>query len=111
MTDREHSLLEELRSEIDQDRPLASEVESLESDAESAKNKDRSVIARWLVLAFIATLLFLIVYVLISPLFLNDLTEIRSASEQAITIISSILLPVVTLVLGYHFGTNDGQSQ
>ena len=92
-------------------KSIKTEVESLESDAESAKNKDRSVIARWLVLAFIATLLFLIVYVLISPLFLNDLTEIRSASEQAITIISSILLPVVTLVLGYYFGTNDGQSQ
>lgn len=110
LTDFERSLLEGLRSENDGDHPLALDVESLETEAEKAKNKDRSVIARWLVLAFIAILLTLVVYVLSVPFTNKGWEEIETVVTFALTITSSVLLPVVTLVLGYYFGTSQSQA-
>ena len=104
MTDNRSSLLDDLDS--DKSSEFASDVESLQSAVETAKDQDRSTIAKWLILAFISILIALIIYVLIGPFLHECWDDIQSASEFALQITSSVLLPVVTLVLGYYFGTN-----
>ena len=100
-------LLDELRQNDPADEALAAAAKSLETDAEAAKRKDRSTIGRWVVAVFLAVVVVLLLYVLGGALFFTW-DEIKTPAEYASTTIGSVLLPVVTLVLGYYFGT--GQS-
>ncbi len=99
-------LLEELRPDDPAADPLAADAQSLEVDAEAAKHKDRSVIGRWVVAVFLAVVVVLLLYVLGGSLIYNW-DSIKTPAEYASTTIGSVLLPVVTLVLGYYFGTGD----
>ncbi len=99
-------LLEELRPDQTAADPLASNTQSLEVDADAAKHRDRSAIGRWIVGVFLVVVVVLVLYVLVGPLVYSwDL--IRTPAEHAATTLGSVLLPVVTLVLGYYFGTGD----
>ena len=96
--------LAELRSEDPAAGPLAADAESL--DAEAAKHQDRSILGRWIIGVFLSSIVALLSYVLIGPLVFGwDL--ILTSAQYASTTIGSVLLPVVTLVLGYYFGTGD----
>ena len=99
-------LLEELRPDDPAADPLAADAQSLEVDAEVAKHKDRSAIGRWVVAVFLAVVVVLLLYVLGGSLIYNW-DSIKTPAEYASTTIGSVLLPVVTLVLGYYFGTGD----
>ncbi len=87
--------------------PIEDGAESLRGAAEAAKQKDRSAIPRWVVAVFLAVIVAVLAYVLIGPLVYGwDLIE--SPAKYAVTTMGSLLLPVVTLVLGYYFGTSEG---
>lgn len=103
-------LLKNLHSESEKESQLVSEVESFESAAEKAKNKDRSTIARWLVGSFIVLIFILVIYVLVGPFVSRTVNGVEEAATSALTITTSVLLPVVTLVLGYYFGTSQNQT-
>lgn len=55
---------------------------------------------------FLVVVVLLLLYVLAGPV-LYGWDAIKAPSEYAATTIGSVLLPVVTLVLGYYFGTGD----
>ena len=91
------------------DRPLAPEVQYLEVDAESAKTRDRSAIARWVVIAFLVVVIGVLAFALLGALY-KEWDAVKLPAEYAVGTISSVLLPVVTLVLGYYFGTGDNSA-
>ena len=62
------------------------------------QTRDRSVIGISVVLFFLLTTTALVSFVLVE-------SNWSSKAEFLATILSSVLLPVVTLVLGYYFGT------
>ena len=86
--------------------PIVVNVQTLEVDAESAKTRDRSAIARWVVIAFLGVVVGVLAYALLGA-FYKDWDAVKLPAEYAVGTISSVLLPVVTLVLGYYFGTSD----
>ena len=83
---------------------LAADAEAL--DDEASRHKDRSVIGRWVVAMFLFVVVALIPYILIGPQ-VYGWESIRVPAEYASITIGSVLLPIVTLVLGYYFGTGD----
>ena len=95
--------LQELR---DATTSLAERVDALFSDEEVSKRKDRSAIARWVVAVFLAIIVVLILYALFGAVAFGW-EAIKTPAEYAAATITTILVPVVTLVLGYYFGTSD----
>ena len=87
-------------------KPVAAGAQSLEVRVEAAKQKDRSAISRWVVAAFLLLVAFLLLYMLIGAV-VYGWDAIKAPAEHAGTVVGTILLPVVTLVLGYYFGTSD----
>ena len=95
---------DELRLRDSAADPLVADSQSLEDKA--SKYKDRSAIGRRVVSVFLAVVIFMLLYVLLGPI-VYGWEIIKTPAEYATTIIGSVLLPVVTLVLGYYFGTGD----
>ncbi len=96
--------LDELRPQDPAAESLAADADSL--DAEAAKHQDRSIIGRWVVAVFLVVVVLLLAYVLVGSVVLGW-DSIKTPVEYASTTISSVLVPIVTLVLGYYFGTGD----
>ena len=90
----------------DADADIVAKIKQIESLTNSLaqqrshlrQTRDRSIIGISVVLFFLLTITALVSFVL----FESDWT---SKAEFLATALSSILLPVVTLVLGYYFGT------
>ena len=99
-------LLQELHPEEDPSKSLAAWGKSLDADEEAAKSRDRSTIGRRVVNVFLGVVVVLILYALFGAL-AYGWEAIKTLAEYAATTIGTILLPVVTLVLGYYFGTSD----
>ena len=76
---------------------------ALEEYAQRRQQDDRSLIAKLIVYAFVGLIGFVIMVFSVAVLFKawNDLAE---AAKFLMAILSSVLLPVVTLVIGYYFG-------
>lgn len=68
---------------------------------------DRSTIGRLVVWLFVFAIGLSVLVLLIALLL--DLSQNKDLVEPVVTILSSILLPVVTLVIGYYFGTENRQ--
>ena len=99
--------LDDLRSDQPASAPTVAETESLEREAEGAKIRDRSALGRGVVWAFLGVLVVLIAYILLGTV-VWSWEVIETPAKFAAQTISSVLLPVVTLVLGYYFGTANG---
>ena len=95
--------LQELR---DESLALATRGEFLDADERTVKRKDRSVIGRWVVAVFLAIVVVLILYALFGAIVVGW-EAIKTPAEYASMTITTILVPVVTLLLGYYFGTSD----
>ena len=66
--------------------------------------RDRSHIALAIVYAFVGIISITLIYAGIAVLG-HSWPTVRPVQQYAETLITSALLPVVTLVLGYYFGT------
>lgn len=64
---------------------------------------DRSKIAKAIVYVFVWAVVGVLVIVVGASFFLGW-AKVKDSSEYAMAILSSVLLPVVTLVIGYYFG-------
>ncbi len=114
-----------LLDEIDE---AASEVdawsESLEDELKRKRAEDQSKLAYWIIAAFLLFVGSLILFVLapfLTPINCETVIEDgivstncssedwKSKAEFMLTVISSVMLPVVTLVLGFYFGTEKGK--
>ncbi|MDA0654848.1 MAG: hypothetical protein O2912_00355 [Proteobacteria bacterium] len=82
--------------------------EEAENAVASKKEEDRSLIAKIIVWAFVAfigvTIIFIFYASQIDPCETCKTDSWSAPAERLMTILSSIMLPVVTLVLGYYFG-------
>lgn len=88
------------------------EVMGAEGTAEEnerlATSQDRSMIARWIVIGFMAVIAGLLAYVTLGVIgdYLNATGAVKWTEGAALIkdVLSSVLLPVVTLVIGFYFG-------
>lgn len=107
-----------MASLLDQLESLESEVEAVDEQTERYLKRrralDRSLIG-WLIIgAFVASLalIFLLVMLNLGPApgctgAACDAQRWKEPAEFLLTIVSSVMLPVVTLVLGYYFGKDE----
>jgi ABC-type glycerol-3-phosphate transport system permease component len=65
---------------------------------------DRSLIAKVIIFAFIA-LVVISVLAAIAGAYLFDWQDLVEPGKFLMTILGSVMLPVVTLVIGYYFGS------
>ena len=86
-------------------RELAETQTASETYEARRQAKDRSFIANAVVVSF----LFLCVAVVATAL-LGDWTKKKEPLEFTLMVLTSVLLPVVTLVIGYYFGKKSGDS-
>lgn len=75
-------------------------------DARIARQQadDRSLIARVVVFTFVA-LVVVAVLAAIAGAYLFDWNDLVEPGKFLLTILGSVMLPVVTLVIGYYFGS------
>ena len=89
----------------------AAEALSSKEFDERTKIRDRSKIAKWIIILFAGTvcltLVFIITGVIVEYASSTPVSPPRwlQGGQLAKEILSSILLPVVTLVIGFYFGT------
>jgi hypothetical protein len=76
---------------------------ALEDYAQRLQQDDRSQIARVIVFSFVGLIALAVVLVAIGTL-TKSWTEWKDAAKFFLDLLSSVLLPVVTLVIGYYFG-------
>lgn len=103
---------------IDIDREIAAvqmvvdrAQESADEQDKKAKTLDRSMIARWIVCGFVVmvgfTFLLAIIGVIVEYAGVRPSGQNgwQAAAELAKEILSTVMLPVVTLVIGFYFGS------
>jgi uncharacterized membrane protein len=77
---------------------------ALEQYAQRRQQDDRSLIAKLIVIVFVG-LVIVVVGILSYALFhFGAWAPVEEAAKFLVAILSSVLLPVVTLVIGYYFG-------
>jgi uncharacterized membrane protein len=76
---------------------------ALEEYAQRRQRDDRSLIAKLIVYSFVGMIGFVVAVFTVAVLFKawNDMAE---AAKFLMAVLSSVLLPVVTLVIGCYFG-------
>jgi len=116
------TLLDEIQEEFGEAEAWS---ESLEDELKRRRAEDQSRLAYWIIKAFLVFVTLLLVFVLLSVLNTPSDCEIvreggvvtetcsqeawRAKAEFMLTVISSVMLPVVTLVLGFYFGSEKGK--
>ncbi len=76
---------------------------AIQAAADREKAKDRSYIAKLIVWFFVILAAWVVIAVTVGA-YLFDWGKFEEASKVLVTILSSVILPVVTLVIGYYFG-------
>lgn len=70
----------------------------------SLRAGDRSYIAKIIVWSFVILMVWLVVAATVGTYFF-DWSKLTEPAKFLMTILSSVMLPVVTLVIGYYFGS------
>jgi ABC-type glycerol-3-phosphate transport system permease component len=94
-------------SDIDSQIAAAEELykqsqRALEERSKRLQADDRSVIAKLIISVFVA-LIFVVVVAVIYGTYLFGWEEISEPAKFLMAILGSVMLPVVTLVIGYYF--------
>ena len=76
---------------------------AIEGYAQKLQQDDRSLIAKLIAWAFVGFIGFVVVVLLIASFF-YPWSRFEDVAKFSFSILSSVLLPVVTLVIGYYFG-------
>lgn len=66
---------------------------------------DRSYIAKVIVIAFVVLIAVVVVAAIAGLAYWGDWNKISEPAKFLMTILGSVMLPVVTLVIGYYFGS------
>ena len=97
-----------MAGETDHAEQIEQYLSKMEANIEERSTIDRSLIGKSVVLTFVSTIIGLFVFVLLSAVFFdggNTHPTWERPAEFLLRVLSSVLLPVVTLVIGYYFGT------
>lgn len=97
--DRAVERLRHVRSTVETER------ESAEDEQLRQRSRDRSEIARIIVWLFAGS------FLLVLPAIAWQTKKWDAVGAQLIDLLSSVLLPVLTLVIGYNFGTEQQNRQ
>ncbi|MDH4095210.1 MAG: hypothetical protein OEV81_10550 [Betaproteobacteria bacterium] len=84
-------------------------LEESEARIRQQQADDRSVIAKRIVNAFVAAIALLLIWAALGT-WLSSWDRIAEPAKFMLGMLSSVLLPVVTLVIGYYFGSAKGGS-
>lgn len=100
--------LEQQLAQIDEiQSDNTSVIETVSDYVKRQRADDQSRIAWVIVWAFVVAIAGIFLFVLGSQL--NDSLDWKEPAEFLAAIVSSVLLPVVTLVLGYYFGKEKSE--
>ena len=80
---------------------------SVDDEIKRLSSQDRSRIAKIIVWLFFATCIGTLIFIAVATF--AKVAEWATGAELMITVLSSIILPVVTLVIGYYFGAESKQ--
>lgn len=85
--------------------------ESVDESERRLQSEDRSKIAKRIVWLFIAACSGILLFIAIAVFWRPDGAVVgwEEAAKQMVVILSSVILPVVTLVIGYYFGSENKQ--
>jgi len=78
--------------------------QALEERDKRLQADDRSHIAKLIVWAFVVLMAFVVLTVVIGAGYFGDWNMIAEPAKFLMAVLSSVMLPVVTLVIGYYFG-------
>jgi NhaP-type Na+/H+ or K+/H+ antiporter len=77
--------------------------------AHGRQDDDISHMAKFVVRVFFSLVIIVVIGLLVGMLHLGlDWKKVEEPAKFLMTVLSSVLLPVVTLVIGYHFGRRSG---
>jgi hypothetical protein len=71
----------------------------------SKQDDDRSLIAKLVVWSFVCLIAFVVIAIVSGTIYFCDWNKIAEPAKFLMTILGSVMLPVVTLVIGYYFGS------
>ena len=96
-------------SDIDQalrtaEKNVAEGQKALDDYSQRRQQDDRSLIAKLIVYSFVGLIGFVVLILAAALFYFRDWKSIEDAAKFLVAILSSVLLPVVTLVIGYYFG-------
>jgi len=89
---------------LDAEKNVAQGQKALEDYSQRRQLDDRSLIAKLIVYAFVGLIGFVVLILAAALFYFKDWKPIEEAAKFLVAILSSVLLPVVTLVIGYYFG-------
>jgi len=84
---------------------LQSSTKSVDALAKRQQDDDRSHIAKLIVWSFIILMGIEVLGVIAGTAVFSDWTRLAEPAKFLAGILSSVMLPVVTLVIGYYFGS------
>ena len=116
---------------LEQIEALEARNESVRDESESilkGRERDKSIIAKIIVWSFVVTVgmtfILVFIFVIFDYLYLTEfsstctdalkcdyLKRLDKPIEKLTNLISSVMLPVVTLVLGYYFGKEQAEEK
>ena len=86
---------------------IAEQRESSSDEETRRRGRDRSQIARLIVWLFAVAVVLVLVALPALAFTIKDGEFWNRVVERLVTFVASVLLPVVTLVIGYYFGTEQ----
>jgi Flp pilus assembly protein TadB len=87
------------------EKKLQQGEQSLQNLVSRQQADDRSYIAKLIVLSFVILMAFVVIAVVGGTLYFCDWNKIVEPAKFLMTVLGSVMLPVVTLVIGYYFGS------
>ncbi|SMF69612.1 hypothetical protein SAMN06265365_12779 [Tistlia consotensis] len=97
------ALVSDVRAGVTQTR------ESLVDHLAKVQAADRSLIAKLVVWLFLIACLGTVVFIVVAIWAGFAVAEWDTGAERLIQLLSSVILPVVTLVIGYYFGSEQSR--
>jgi hypothetical protein len=98
------SLLDQINRLQSSNKEKLAEVESVEDELKREYAQSQSWAARLIISAFIVCIVAIFLMVII---YFGLGKDWKKPADFLLTVVSSVLLPVVTLVLGYYFGSEE----
>jgi uncharacterized membrane protein len=85
-------------------------IDEGDAEVDAHARRRRSVDRSFIAYLVVGTFVLIIVMMAVRIMFVQDWAKDKEPLEYLLTVLSSVLLPVVTLVIGHYFGKESGQS-
>jgi len=104
--------LAELRASVSAaETRIAEQRESAFEEEARRRGRDRSQIVRIIVFLFAGAVVLVLIALPVLAIFVKDVEYWNKIVERLVTFVASVSLPVVTLVIGFYFGTEQSRQR